>query len=176
MSIASKKVSESFTIMSEIVLPNDTNTLQNLMGGRLLHWMDIAAVIVAQKHCNKPCVTVSVDNVYFHNPIQIGNVITIEGKVTRAFNSSLEIYLRVYGENLIKQERYLSNEAYFNFVALDGLGKPTQVPELIPETEDEQEMYEDALRRRQLRLLLAGKLKLEDEQELKKILFPQNKC
>ena len=173
MASIKKKVSESFTIMSEIVLPNDTNTLQNLMGGKLLHWMDVAAVIVAQKHCNKSCVTVSVDNVYFHNPIQLGNVVTIEGKVTRAFQSSLEIYLRVYGENLIKQERYLSNEAYFNFVALDSLGKPTKVPELEPETDEEKAMYEDALRRRQLRLLLAGKLKLEDEQELKSILFPQ---
>lgn len=170
-----KKVSESHTIMSEIVLPNDTNTLQNLMGGRLLHWMDITAAIVAQKHCNKPCVTVSVDNVHFHNPIQLGNIVTIEGKVTRSFNSSLEIYLSVYGESPIKQERYLSNEAYFNFVALDSLGKPTQVPEVLPETAKEQEMYEDALRRRQLRLLLAGKLKMEDELALKDILFPKNR-
>ncbi len=170
-----KKVSESFTVMSEIVLPNDTNTLENLMGGRLLHWMDITAVIVAQKHCNKSCVTVSVDNVHFHNPVQLGNIVTIEGKVTRAFNTSLEIYLRVYSENPIKQERYLTNEAYFNFVALDGLGKPTRIPEVIPETEEEMELYKDAHRRRQLRLLLAGKLKLEDEVELKKLLFPQNK-
>jgi acyl-CoA hydrolase len=172
---ATKKVSESLTIMTEIVLPNDTNTLQNLMGGRLLHWMDITAAIVAQKHCNKPCVTVSVDNVHFHNPIQLGNIVTIEGRVTRAFNSSIEIYLSVYGENPIKNERFLCNEAFFNFVALDSLGKPTEVPELIPETAREQEMYEDALRRRQLRLLLAGKLKVEDEQALKSILFPKSK-
>lgn len=170
-----KKVSESFTIMSEIVLPNDTNSLNNLMGGRLMHWMDIAAVIVAQKHSNKPCVTVSVDNVNFHNPIRLGNVITIEGKVTRTFNSSMEIYLSVWGQDLVKQEKYLSNEAYFNFVALDSLGKPTQIPGIVPETDKEKEMYQDALRRRQLRLLLAGKLKLEDEVELKSILFPENK-
>ncbi|RQO29897.1 acyl-CoA thioesterase [Taibaiella sp. KBW10] len=175
MDIQHKKVSESYTIMSEIVLPNDTNTLSNLMGGRLMHWMDIAAVIVAQKHSNKPCVTVSVDNVNFHNPIRLGNVITIEGKVTRTFNSSMEIYLSVWGQDLIKQEKYLSNEAYFNFVALDSLGKPTQIPGIIPETDKEKEMYEDALRRRQLRLLLAGKLKLEDEVALKSILFPENK-
>ena len=167
-----KRVSESHTIMSEIVLPNDTNSLGNLMGGRLLYWMDITAAIVAQKHCNKPSVTVSVDNVNFHNPIALGNVITIEGKVTRTFNSSLEIYLSVWGEDLMRQEKYLSNEAYFNFVAIDSLGKPCKVPAIIPESETEKAMYEDALRRRQLRLLLAGKLKLEDEQNLKSILFP----
>lgn len=173
MSIIEKKVSESHTIMSEIVLPNDTNTLQNLMGGRLLHWMDITAVIVAQRHCNKPCVTVSVDNVHFHNPIQLGDIVTIEGKVTRTFNSSLEIYLTVYSENPIKKERHLSNEAFFNFVALDSLGKPTQVPTLITETEEEAKSFEDARRRRQLRLLLAGKLKLDDANELQSLLFPK---
>lgn len=173
--IKSKKVSESFTVMSEIVLPNDTNTLQNLMGGKLMHWMDITAAIVAQKHCNKPCVTVSVDHVHFHNPIQLGNIVTIEGKVTRTFNSSLEIYLSVYAENPIQNEKYLSNEAFFNFVALDSLGKPSQAPDIIPETEEEKIMFEDAYRRRQLRLLLAGKLKYEDEIKLKDLLFPHSK-
>lgn len=175
MELAAKKVSDSYTVMSEIVLPNDTNTLSNLMGGRLMYWMDITAAIVAQKHSNKPCVTVSVDNVNFHNPIKLGNVITIEGKVTRTFNSSMEIYLSVWGEDHIKQERYLSNEAYFNFVALDSLGKPTRIPAISPETDKEKEMYNDALRRRQLRLLLAGKLELEDEVALKSILFPEKK-
>lgn len=153
--------------MSELVLPNDTNTMENLMGGKLMYWMDIAGAIAAQKHCNCPVVTASVDNISFANPIKVGNILTIEAKVTRAFTTSMEVYLRVYGEDLQAQHRYLSNEAYFTFVALGANGKPRSVPELIPETEEELEMYNGALRRRQLRLILAGRMKPEDAGELK---------
>ncbi len=162
-----KKPSDTFVLMSELVLPNDTNTLGNLMGGRLMHWMDIAAAIASQKHCNCPCVTVSVDNVSFSNPIKLGNVLTIEAKLTRAFNSSMEVYLRCYGEDLSAQYKYLTNEAYMTFVALDPNGRPRQVPDLIPENDVERKMYDGALRRRQLRLILAGKMKPEEAGELK---------
>lgn len=162
-----KKASASFTIMNEIVLPNDTNTFGNLMGGRLMYWMDIAAGIAAGKHCNIPSMTASVDNLSFKNPIKLGNVVHIEAKVCRAFTTSMEIHLKVWGEDLIHQYNYESNEAYLTFVALDPAGKPTPVPALIPETEDEQRLFDGALRRRQLRLILAGKMKPDDANELK---------
>lgn len=162
-----KKASESVIIMTEIVLPNDTNTFGNLMGGRLMYWMDIAAALSATKHCNSPVVTASVDNISFTNPIKLGNVVHIEAKLTRAFNSSMEIHLNVWGEDAIQQYRYKSNEAYFTFVALDVHGKPKPVTPLEPETEDEKKLYEGALRRRQIRLILGGKMKAEDASELK---------
>ena len=162
-----KTASNTFTTMSELVLPNDANTMNNLMGGKLMYWMDIAAAIAAQKHCNNVVVTASVDNISFANPIKVGNLLVIESKVTRSFNTSMEVYLRVYGEDLPGQHRYLSNEAYFTFVALGANGKPRTVPELIPETEEEKVMYDEALRRRQLRLILSGRMKPEDAGELK---------
>ncbi len=162
-----KKPKDTFVLMSELVLPNDTNTLGNLMGGRLMHWMDIAAAIASQKHCNCPVVTVSVDNVSFSNPIKLGNLLTIEAKLTRAFNSSMEVYLRVYGEDLSAQYKYLTNEAYMTFVALDPNGRPRKVPDLEPETPQELKMFDLALRRRQLRLILGGKMKPTEAGELK---------
>ena len=165
--MAEKKPSESLVIMTEIVLPNDTNTFGNLMGGRLMYWMDIAAAISGTKHCNAPVVTASVDNISFTNPIRLGNVVHIEAKVTRAFNTSMEVHLNVWGEDIIQQYRYKSNEAYYTFVALDSNSKPTQVPHLHPETEDEIVLFDSALRRRQLRLILGGKMKPGDAIELK---------
>lgn len=153
--------------MTELVLPQHTNTLGNLMGGNLMHWMDIAAAISAMRHCNCPVVTASVDNVSFANPIKLGNLLTIESKVTRAFNTSMEVYLRVYGEDLSAQYKYLSNEAYFTFVALDPNGRPRRVPEVVAETEKEKAMFDDALRRRQLRLILGGRMKPEEAGELR---------
>lgn len=155
--------------MSELVLPNDTNTLGNLMGGRLMHWMDIAAAISCMKHCNCPAVTVSVDNVSFRAPIRLGNLLTIESKVTRAFNTSMEVYLRVYGEDMQAHYRYFTNEAYMTFVALDPNSHPRAVPPIEPQTEEEKSMYEGALRRRQVRLVLAGKMKPEDAGELRSL-------
>lgn len=162
-----KKVNESLTVMNEIVLPNDTNVFGNLMGGRLMYWMDIAAGITAVKHCNAPCMTASVDNISFKNPIKLGNVVRIESKITRAFNTSMEIYLKVWGEDNLHQYSYESNEAYFTFVALDPNNKPRSVPPLIPETEQEKLLYEGAMRRRQVRLILGGKMKPDDASELK---------
>ncbi len=162
-----KKAESSKTVMNEIVLPNDTNTFGNLMGGRLMYWMDIAAAISAGRHCSAPVMTVSVDNISFKNPIKIGNVVRIEAVVTRAFTTSMEVHLKVWGEDNLHQYRYESNEAYFTFVAIDPNGKPRAVPELIPETEREHQLFEGALRRRQLRLILGGKMKPDDASELK---------
>lgn len=162
-----KKASESFTVMNELVLPNDTNTFGNLMGGRLMYWMDIAAGMAAGKHCNAPSMTASVDNLSFKNPIKLGNIVHIEAKVSRAFNTSMEIHLKVWGEDTQHQYKYESNEAYFTFVALDPNNKPRLVPQLIPETDGEKRLYEGALRRRQIRLILGGKMKPEDAEELK---------
>jgi acyl-CoA hydrolase len=171
MAPISKSSTESRIIMTELVLPNDTNVFGNLMGGRLMYWMDIAAALSAQKHCNAPAVTASVDNISFESAIKLGNVVHIEAKVTRAFNSSMEVHLSVWGEDLGEQFRYKSNEAYYTFVALDPNRKPKPVPTLVPETEDEVKLFESALRRRQLRLILGGKMKPEDADELRALFF-----
>lgn len=163
----SKTAKESHIVMTELVLPNDTNTFGNLMGGRLMYWMDIAAALAAGKHCNAPVVTASVDNISFENPIKLGNVVHIEAKVSRAFNSSMEVHMKVWGEDVTQQYRYKSNEAYYTFVALDPNRKPRPVPALIPETEEEIRLHEGALRRRQVRLILGGKMKPDEALELK---------
>ncbi len=162
-----KKAAESLVIMTEIVLPNDTNTFGNLMGGRLMYWMDIAAALAAMKHCAAPVVTASVDNISFETPIKLGNVVHIEAKVTRSFNSSMEVHMNVWGEDAIQQYRYKSNEAYYTFVALDPNGKPRNVNKLIPETTEEISLFDGALRRRQIRLILGGKMQPEEASELK---------
>lgn len=162
-----KTAQNSLTIMNELVLPNDTNPLNNLMGGRLLHWMDIAAAIAAQKHSNRVVVTASVDNVSFQHPVKLGDVITIKAKVTRAFNTSLEVRIIVWAENIPTGTKIKSNEAFYTFVALDNDGKTVPVPALIAQTDGEKELFEGALRRRQLRLILGGRMKPEDATELK---------
>ena len=167
MSMSPKKATDSLTIMTELVLPNDTNTFGNLMGGRLMYWMDIAAALSAMKHCGAPVVTASVDNISFESPIRLGNVVHIEAKVSRAFNSSMEVHMKIWGEDALQQFKYKSNEAYLTFVSLDPNGKPRSVPALIAETDEEQKLFEGALRRRQLRLILGGKMKPADAQELK---------
>ncbi|HSK12492.1 MAG TPA: acyl-CoA thioesterase [Phnomibacter sp.] len=162
-----KKIGDSVNRMTELVLPNDTNTFGNLMGGRLMYWMDIAAAYCAAKHCNAPVVTASVDNISFKNPIKLGHYVHIEARVTRAFTTSMEIHMRVWGEDTLHKFRYESNEAYFTFVALDPNDNPRPVPQVEPETDEEKKMYDGALRRRQLRLILGGKMKPDDATELK---------
>jgi acyl-CoA hydrolase len=162
-----RKAKDSFTTMNELVLPNDTNTFGDLMGGKLMYWMDIAAYLSASKHCNSACMTASVDNLSFKSPIKLGNVICIEAIVTRAFTTSMEVHLKVWNQNMISQSRELSNEAFFTFVALDDHKKPKEVPAIIAETEEEKKYFDSALRRRQLRLILAGKMKANDATELK---------
>ena len=153
--------------MTELVLPNDTNLHGNLMGGRLMYWMDIGAALAGSKHSNAPVVTASVDNISFTNPVKLGNVVHIEAKVTRAFNTSMEVHINVWGEDIIQQYRYKSNEAYYTFVALDPNGRPYPVPGIEPENDEEKELFHSALRRRQLRLILGGKMKPDDAEELK---------
>ncbi len=165
--MTSKNPQQSFTEMNELVLPNDTNTLGNLMGGRLLHWMDIVSAIAAQKHSNRVVVTVSVDFVSFKESIKLGDVVTLRAKVTRAFTSSMEVWIEVYAENIPEGTRKKCNEAYYTFVAVDGGGRPIPVNEITPETEEEQAFYESAIRRRQVRLIQARRLKPSEAPELK---------
>lgn len=165
--MAHKTVSESVITMTEIVMPNDTNHFGNLMGGRLMYWMDIAGAVTAMKHAESPCVTVSVDNISFKNSIKLGDIVHIEAKLTRVFNTSMEVYIKVWGEDILKKNKYSSNEAYFTFVAINENSKPVPVVEVVPEKEDERKLFDGALRRRQLRLVLAGKMKPEDANELK---------
>jgi acyl-CoA hydrolase len=167
MTLTPKRAQDSLIQMTELVLPNDTNTFGNLMGGRLMYWMDIAAALACMKHCSAPVVTASVDNISFENPIRLGNVVHIEAKVSRAFNTSMEVHMKVWGEDPVQQHRYKSNEAFMTFVALDSKGNSRAVPGIITDTEDEKKLYDGALRRRQLRLILGGKMKPEDAEELK---------
>jgi acyl-CoA hydrolase len=164
-----KTPKESFVSMTELVLPNDTNTLNNLMGGRLMHWMDIVSAIAAQKHCNRIVVTASVDNISFREPIRLGDVVTLKARVTRAFSSSVEVRIDVSAENIPSGTRIESNSAYFTFVAVDQSGRPIDVPEVEPETDEERELYQGALRRRQLRLILGGRMNPHEANELKSI-------
>lgn len=164
-----KFVSESKVIMTELVLPNDTNTLNNLMGGRIMHWMDIASAIAAQKHSGRIVVTASVDNISFGKPIRLGEVVTIEASISRAFSSSMEVHIKVQSENIPENRREDTHSAFFTFVAVDQGGRPIDVPEAIPETDEEKELYAGALRRRQLRLILAKRMDPKDATELKNL-------
>lgn len=163
-----KKVSESKTIMTEMVMPNDTNPMGNLMGGNLLRWMDIASGICAGKHCEAYVVTASVDHVSFQKPIRVGDVVTLEATVTRAFNTSVEIYVEAFAANIKGQNPRRSNHAYFTFVALEEQnGKPCAVPPVIPLTEIEQQRFDGAARRREVRLVLSGRMRPEDATDLR---------
>ncbi|RYU83281.1 acyl-CoA thioesterase [Hymenobacter persicinus] len=164
-----KPVKDSFVTMTELVLPNDTNTLHNLMGGRMMHLMDIAAAVSAQRHSNRIVVTASVDNVSFREPIRLGNVVTLQAQVTRSFSSSMEVHIDVWAEDIPSGTKIKSNEAFYTFVAVDQSGRPIDVPEALAETPEDIQLYEGALRRRQLRLVLAGRLKPQDATELKSL-------
>lgn len=155
-----KKPEDSKTIMTELVMPNDTNAFGNLMGGNLMKWMDIAGAICAGRHAANPVVTASVDNVSFQNSIKLGDVITLVANVTRTFNTSLEVYIEVSVHDILNDINIKTNHAYLTFVSLDRKTlKPTPVPELEPSTDREKELYEGASRRREIRLILAGRMK-----------------
>lgn len=163
-----KKVSDSKAVMTEMVMPNDTNAMHNLMGGNLLRWMDIASAICAGRHCEAYVVTASVDHVSFTRPIRLGEVVTIEASVTRAFKSSVEIFVEVFAADVKGGNPHRCNHAYYTFVALDDInGKPQQAPEVIPLTEIEQQRYDSAPRRREVRLILSGRMKLEQSKEIR---------
>lgn len=167
MMLQGKHPKESFVIKSELVLPNDTNTLNNLMGGRLMYLMDVVGAICALRHCNQGVVTASVDNVSFKAPIALGNIVTLQASVTRAFNTSMEVHIEVWAEDVLSKAKTKCNEAFFTFVALSENKKPMPIPEVIPETDREKELFDSALRRRQLRLILAGRMKPAEATELR---------
>ena len=164
-----KTVADSRTIMTELIMPNDTNPMGNLMGGYLMRWMDIVCAICAGKHCEAHVVTAAVDHISFQNPIMLGDVITLEANVTRAFNTSVEVYVEVFASNLKGQQPRRCNHAYFTFVALDDERKnPIPVPPVLPLANEEQNLYDSAARRRELRLILSGRIKPKDATEVRK--------
>lgn len=169
-----KTPSQSLTINTEVVLPNDTNHVGNLFGGKLMQWVDITAAIAAQRHCGRVVVTAAINHVSFDHPIKQNSVVTLEAKVTRAFSSSMEIYVDVFLENTSNGAKTKCNEAILTFVAIDQNGSPLHVPPIEPETELEKRRYEGALRRRQLSLVLAGRLKADDATELKALFIKDN--
>lgn len=147
-----KKVSDSQIVMTELVLPNHTNQLGNLLGGQLMHWIDICAALSAAKHANRVCVTASVDRIDFHHPIRLGDAVTLVASVNRVFRTSMEVGVKVYAQNFREGTRIHTNTAYLTFVSVDNEGKPIPAPEAVPETEDEKRRYEEALIRRETRL------------------------
>ena len=164
---------DSLTILTDLVLPSETNPLNNLFGGELLARMDRAASIAARRHSRRIVVTASVNHVAFNRSIPLGSVVTIEAKVSRAFTTSMEIYLDVWIEDRESGIRSKANEAIYTFVAVDEMGNPVPVPALEPQSDEEQARFAAALRRNQLSLVLAGKMKANDASELK-ALFIEN--
>lgn len=162
-----KKPHDSFTTMTHLVMPNDTNHLGDLMGGILMRWMDIVGAMAGMRHCNSSVVTAGVDHVSFDRSIPLGAMVILEGWVTRAFTTSIEVYIEVYKENL-DGERTKCNEAFFTFVSLDReTRKPIKTPLVVPESAREQELHDGALRRRELRLIMAGRMKPGQADHLK---------
>jgi len=160
---------ESLTVLTDLVLPGETNYLDNLFGGELLARMDRACSIAARRHSRRLVVTASVNHVAFSKAIPVASVVTVEAKVSRAFKSSMEVYVDVWIEDRQSGQRTKVNEGIYTFVAVDETGKPVQVPQLIPETEVEKTRYEDALRRKELSLVLAGRLDPKEASALKKV-------
>ena len=162
-----KTPQQSKTIMTDLVLPSETNPFNNLFGGELLARMDRAASISARRHSRRIVVTASVNHVAFNRAIPLGSVVSVEAKVSRAFRTSMEVYIDVWIEDRESGDRAKANEAIYTFVAVDETGRPIPVPEVHPETELEKERFDAALRRKQLSLLLAGKIKPSQASELK---------
>lgn len=162
-----KNPKDSLTVLTDVVLPGETNGLNNLFGGELLARMDRACSISAQRHSRQISVTASVNHVVFRKAVPVGSVVIIEAKVSRAFHSSMEIYADVWLEDRKTGERTKVNEGIYTFVAVDIAGKPVKIPQIIPETKLELERFEGALRRKQLSLLLSGRMQPEDATELK---------
>lgn len=162
-----KPASESLTILTDLVLPSETNPLNNLFGGELLARMDRAASIAARRHSRRITVTASVNHVAFNRAIPLGSVVTVEAKISRSFKSSMEIFLDVWVEDRESGNRTKANEAIYTFVAVDDTGRPVEVAQVTPETDLEKERFDAALRRKQLSLVLAGKMKPQEATELR---------
>jgi acyl-CoA hydrolase len=167
-----KNPSQSLTINTEVVLPNDTNHVGNLFGGKLMQWVDITAAIAAQRHCGRVVVTAAINHVSFEKPVKQNSIVTLEAKVSRAFTSSMEVFVDVFLENTYTNTIEKCNEAILTFVAIDQNGSPLPVPSIEPVTELEKKRFESALRRRQLSLILGGRMKPDEATELK-ALFTQ---
>ena len=144
----SKRPSESVVYKTEVVCPNDTNPMGILQGGRLVEWMDIAAAVCAQTHAAKICVTASINQVDFFVAAKVGDIITITARITRSFNSSMEIFVLAFAKNVLAGKKQLISEAYFNFVALDEYGKASPVIAVRPITKSDKEYFDEALSRR----------------------------
>jgi len=145
-------VKDSIVTMTELVLPHHTNQLGNLLGGQLMHWIDICAAVAASKHSKRVCVTASVDNIDFRHPVSLGDVVTLVASVNRAFNTSMEVGVKVIAQNFTKDKNLHTNSAYLTFVGVNKFGKPVKSFEIIPETNDEKRRFEEALQRRKQRL------------------------
>ena len=169
----SRTPSESKTILTDLVLPSETNPLNNLFGGELLARMDRAASIAARRHSRRIVVTASVNHVAFNKMIPLGSVVTVEAKISRAFKTSMEVFIDVWVEDRESGICSKANEAIYTFVAVDEQGQPVPVPQVVPESDQEKERYDAALRRKQLSLVLAGKIKPSEATELK-ALFTEN--
>lgn len=165
-----KKVQDSMTIMTQMIMPNDTNPSNNLMGGNLLRWMDIAGGICAGKHCNALVVTAAVDHVSFQKPVNLGDVITLKACVTRAFRTSVEVFVEVFAADIKGYNNRKCNEAYFTFVAVEkqaGQLKPVAISSVLPLSSEEQKRYTSAIRRREIRLILSGRMKPHEAKHVK---------
>lgn len=150
--IKPKTVKESIITMIELVLPHYTNQLGKLLGGQLMHWIDICAALSAAKHTQQVCVTASVDKIDFIHSINLGDAVTLTANVNRVFNTSMDIGVKVYSESFREGKRIHSNTAFLTFVSVDNNGKPIKAVEVIPETDEEKKRYEEALQRRENRL------------------------
>jgi acyl-CoA hydrolase len=153
--LTSRKVAESQSEMTELVLPNDTNTLGNLLGGRLLHFIDLVAALAAFRHARSHVVTASMEHIDFIGPVHVGDVVILKSSVNRAFNTSMEIGVKVWVENAIAATSRHVASAYLTFVAVDANGRRVPVPAVEPETAKEIRRYEDAGRRREQRKIEA---------------------
>lgn len=161
-----KRPSDSITTMTNLVMPNDTNIVGNLFGGKMMEWMDICGALSAARHSRNVSVTASVNNISFKEPIHLGETVTLIARVVRSFNTSMEVYIEVYAENIRKGTKRKANEAYFTYVAIDEDHQKVTVPNIHPLSKEEQELFELSLIRKQLKLLMADKITLKDAPEL----------
>ncbi len=151
-----RKVADSQVVMNELVLPNDANLSGNVLGGRVMHLADLCAGMAAMRHCRGMVATVAMDNLSFHHPIKVGELMILKASVNCTDRTSMEVGVRVEAENPRTGERRHTSSAYLTFVALDENGRPTLVPQVIPETEEERRRYQDAGKRRSERLARLG--------------------
>lgn len=157
-----KFAKDSMIEMTELILPNDTNLLGNLLGGRLMHWIDIAGAMAASRHSNHVVATAALDSLDFRHPVRVGEMVRLKARITWVGNTSMEVRVDVYCENMRTGSTIKTNKAYITFVALDDSGKPVQVPALCLETEEEKLEYEKACIRRETRLKKKDLRSLDD--------------